>query len=321
MSVSVVMTCHNEERYIEQAIRSVVEQTLFNKVVEIIVVNDGSRDYSQSLLEQLAGKFEKLKVITSAGLGLPAARNLALRLIQGDFVAILDGDDYWVREKLEQQLPVFNRDERIGLVYSDFIDFSHDDASDARMITVRRFNPDSSGQFRDYFINDAPIVPSTVIVRREALNDVGLFDENLRIGEDTEFYLRVAEKWRFSHVPGGFTFKRRRAGQITQRLDVLLSTADLVTRRFCERHPELKPLAGRRMARYHTKASIDCVLRGEWRTAFHYTLCAISLAPFYGRAWASLLLLLAPASVIRPLYNGLKKPWHALRKMQYGDSE
>ena len=219
VSVSVVITCHNEERTIEQAVRSVEAQTTFDAVAEIIVVNDGSQDGSEVVLERLAGEIEKLRIIETPGLGQSAARNRALREAKGELIAILDGDDFWTPEKLACQLPAFARGGNIGLVYGDFVDFSRDDATDGRIITVRRFDPESPHQLRDYFVHDGPIMPSTAVIRRSVFDDVGLFDESLRIGEDTEFYLRLAEKWRFCHVPGAFTFKRRHAGQLSWRLD------------------------------------------------------------------------------------------------------
>lgn len=314
MSVSVVMTCHNEERTIEQAVRSVEAQTAFDVVRELIVVNDGSRDGSKLVLGRLADEIEKLRVIETPRLGQSAARNRALREARGELIAILDGDDFWTPEKLERQLPAFARSESIGLVYGDFVDFSRDDAADGRVITVRRFHPGSSNHLRDYFVHDGPIMPSTVVIRRSVFDDVGLFDESLRIGEDAEFHLRVAERWRFCHVPGAFTFKRRHPAQLSWRLADFLPSAAAVTQRLTSHHPELRPLAGRRMARVHAKVGADCALKGEWRRALRHDLTAAHLAPLYWRAWANLVLLVAPASVVRPLYEGLKRPWHALRQ-------
>jgi glycosyltransferase involved in cell wall biosynthesis len=313
LSVSVVMTCHDEERTIEQAVRSVEAQTTFDSVVEIFVVNDGSQDGSKAVLERLDDEIEKLTIIETPALGQAGARNRALGEAKGDFIALLDGDDFWTPEKLERQLPAFARSEQIGLVYGDIVDFSREDATDGRVVTVRRFNPESAHQFRDYFVHDGPIVPSALVVRRSVFDDVGLFDESLRIGEDTEFCLRVAEKWRFCHVPGAFTFKRRHPGQLSWRLDVLLPNAAVVTQHCASIHPELRSLAGRRMARLYAKVSADCAMKGEWRNALRHDLRAISLAPFYWRPWASLVLLVAPVSVVRPFYEGLKKPWHRLR--------
>jgi glycosyltransferase involved in cell wall biosynthesis len=314
VSVSVLITCHDEERTIEEAVRGVEAQTIFDSVEEIIVVDDGSRDGSQVVLERLNREIDKLKIIQTPGLGRPAARNRALGEARGEFIAILDGDDFWTPEKLEHQLPAFERSGKIGLVYSDFVDFSRDDGTDGRVITVRRFNPESAHQLRDYFVHNGPIMLSTVVIRRSVFDDVGLFDESFLIGQDTEFCLRVATSWRFCHVPGAFTFKRRHPGQITARLDAVLPNAARVTQQFASRHPELRPLAGRRMGRVHAKVSVDCAMKGEWRNALQHHLRAIRLAPLYWRAWANVVLLLAPASVVRPCYEAIKRPWHALRQ-------
>ena len=95
MSVSVLMTCHDEERTIEEAVRSVEAQTIFDSVEEIIVVDDGSRDGSRVVLERLDREIDKLKIIQTPGLGRPAARNRAVGEASGEFIAILDGDDFW----------------------------------------------------------------------------------------------------------------------------------------------------------------------------------------------------------------------------------
>ena len=105
MKVSVVITCHNEEGTIEQAVRSVEAQTASDAVAEIIVVNDGSHDGSKVVLERLAGEIEKLRIIEAPGLGLSGARNRALREAKGEVIAILDGDDFWTPGKLRASSP------------------------------------------------------------------------------------------------------------------------------------------------------------------------------------------------------------------------
>ena len=71
----------------------------------------------------------------------------------------------------------------------------------------------------------------------------------------------------------------------------------------------------RRMGRFHVKASADCALKGEWRRAAGYELTAMHLAPLHPRVWTNLVLLLA--SVVRPCYRALRRPWDALRQARY----
>ena len=108
MRVSVLLTCHNEAAFIEEAVRSVFNQTARDAIAEIIVVNDGSVDHSASILERLAREEPLLRVVTTRGLGLSAARNLAISQASGDVIAMLDGDDVWEPAKLERSLPGFD---------------------------------------------------------------------------------------------------------------------------------------------------------------------------------------------------------------------
>ena len=123
MYISVVITCHNEEAYIEQCVNSVVNQSDYQNIKEIFVVNDGSIDNSPKILSRLKLNCNKLKVITTKGLGLPAARNIAIKSASSEFIAFLDADDFWTENKILNQFQVIKIDLSIGLVYGDFWDF------------------------------------------------------------------------------------------------------------------------------------------------------------------------------------------------------
>ena len=308
-TVTVLVTCHNEERYIAQAIESAANQSAFNIVNEIIVVDDGSSDGSGEILAQLAKRIPRLRPFSKSASGLPAARNFGIAKATGDLIAFLDGDDFWDAQKLERQLPTFAANDRVALVYSDFMDFTKDDASDAQLVTVRSFRPDNERTLADYFVHDAPIVPSTAVIRKSAFADVGLFDPSYELGEDTELCLRLAERWRFAHVKGGLAYKRRHKEQLTNRLDALLPIAAAQTQIFIKRNPELAPLAGKRMARRYSRAGNDCVAKGERAKGARYLLTAMRLDPLYWRIYLYLALLIMPGRWLRKL---AKSSYHLL---------
>ena len=114
-------------------------------------------------------------------------------------------------------------------------------------MNVRRFSGDTRHTLAEYFVHDGPIVPSTTIIARAIFDDVGFFDEGIWPGEDTEIFLRIAERWQFQHVPGGLTFKRRHGCNLTRRLDALLPINLTITDRFVERNPGLRSLVGQRL--------------------------------------------------------------------------
>ena len=122
--ISVLITCHNEDKYIETCIRSVLDQTIFNLIEEIIVINDSSTDNSFKILKNLSNECSRLKIIQADFGSLSKARNLGIKLSKGKYIAILDGDDFWSKTKLENQLEkIKDIAEDYGLLYTNYIDF------------------------------------------------------------------------------------------------------------------------------------------------------------------------------------------------------
>ena len=114
--VSVVMPCFNAERYLEQAMRSVLDQTL--RVVELIVIDDGSTDRSPQIVSRLQADFGgRIVLATQANAGPYAARNHGLRLARCPFVAFLDSDDWWTPDCLERLHAALLADSKAALAY------------------------------------------------------------------------------------------------------------------------------------------------------------------------------------------------------------
>lgn len=99
--ISVIMPCFNAEHFVEEAVRSALEQSYGN--VELIVVDDGSTDHSREILARLSAKFgDCMKVLHQNNKGPYPARNLGLKYAQGEFIAFLDADDFWDKNCLEE---------------------------------------------------------------------------------------------------------------------------------------------------------------------------------------------------------------------------
>ncbi len=308
-SVSVIMTCHNESAFIEQAVLSAARQTASHAIMEIVVVNDGSSDDSQEVLEALRLDVPLLRIIKTDGVGLPAARNLAIAATSGSIIAILDGDDYWAADKIERQLPALG-DPRVGIVYSDWHDVDVRQGSIAKLVTARRYEASSEDTLSRYFVYDAPIMPSTALIRRAVFDDVGLFDPEVRWGEDTEMFLRVAERWRFQHVPGGLLYKRAHGGNITSNLERLLPVHKMLTDRFIGRNPELARFRRRRLGRRYAVVGNNCASRGELGKAYGYFASALRNDPLQMRTWAYVALAAIPGGVSGRLRNRIKELIH-----------
>jgi len=318
MSVSVIVTCHNEEAYIEQCFNSVMQQSVYRDIKEIFIVDDGSTDSSPQILAKLKLSCDKLKIITTKGLGLPAARNIAIKSATSNFIAFLDADDYWTESKLQNQLPAFENDSLIGLVYGDIWDFEKPDASDATKVSVRSLNRFHTNQLVEYFIKDAPIIPSTTICRKEVFDSVGLFNEQIKTGEDTEMYLRIAENWKLYHVSGADCYKRKREGQITHRLEKLLNDQNRISEIAISRNPHLKKFAKKRESFRYVKVGIDCLIRhNERKKTLIYSIKSLKLNFFNFRAWALIVMTLMPYELTIKMYNFTRRKFYQLRKKIY----
>ncbi len=136
--VSVIMPMCNSEKYVGKAIESVMGQTYSNW--ELLVVDDGSTDHSCDVVKAYALKDNRIRLLINDNpVGMPyAPRNYGIQRAKGDFIAFLDSDDMWLREKLSQQIPLFFHDNITAVVYSDYEKISESGKRSARIITAPR---------------------------------------------------------------------------------------------------------------------------------------------------------------------------------------
>jgi glycosyltransferase involved in cell wall biosynthesis len=316
MSVSVIVTCHNEAEYIKQCINSIIRQSDYNSIDEIIVINDASIDDSLKILDKLKQSNDKLNIITTNGIGVSASRNLGIKKSKSDFIAFLDGDDFWESSKLENHLKAFNNNPLIGLTYGDFWDFSKHDKSDLKHITVKSLN--DVNQLFEYFVYDAPIVPSTTVCRKEVFETVGLFNEKFKSSEDTEMYLRIVEKWKFFYVAGTYSYKRKSLGQITHRQDKLLKNQELIGQMAVKRSPQLKNFLKKRNSYRNLKVGIDLLVNhNEKKATLVHAFKAFKLDIFNYRALVLMIMILVPHKLRIYIYNLLKSIFYKIRNRRY----
>ena len=191
--VSVIIPNHNYAKYLPQAIESVLNQTYEN--IEIIVVNNGSTDNSMSVLSEYVGK---INVIDQPNLGQSGARNSGLNTSSGEFIAFLDADDYWEKEKLEKQCNLLNADTQ--LVYSGISRFS-DTNPETRTTLLPKFRGACSSFFAQ--LPGESIVlsgESTAIFSRELYLRVGEFDKSLNSAAGWDFFRRCSKFTKFDFV-------------------------------------------------------------------------------------------------------------------------
>lgn len=184
--VSVVITAYGVAQYIEEAVESVLAQTLSD--YEIIVVNDGSPDTNE--LELALDKYrDRIVYLKQENKGVSAARNTGIRAARGSLIALLDGDDAFEPEYLSNQVRFFEDDPTVDVVYSDAWLFGDSLKDGQRFMDYCPSEGEVS--FESLMNEKCTVMLSTSTVRRETLYDVGMFDEALRYTEDFDLWLRI----------------------------------------------------------------------------------------------------------------------------------
>ena len=192
--ISVIIPSFNCEHYIAGTINCVLNQSF--KDVELIVVDDGSSDRTREIVSSFG---PPVRLIAKVNAGRCAARNRGIREAGGEFICLLDHDDYWFPDKLALQLEQFKRHPEAGVVYSSFIVWSGDShdpfpapASYDLTSYPAGIDPDFSGWIYHQFLIDCDMLTSSALLRAEVFQRCGVYDESLPYSEDWELWLRIA---------------------------------------------------------------------------------------------------------------------------------
>ncbi len=276
VNVSVVIPTYNCAPRLLRALQSVAAQT--RSPAEIIIVDDGSTD---DTAERVAGwkatAAATVRYVRQSNAGPAAARNHGMRLAGGDAIAFLDADDEWRAAKLEKQMPLLNGD--VGLVYcaNSFVDSNGDALTNyERRIALHR------GDVLLPLFHELFLLTSAVIISKDAYRVVGEFDERLAVGEDYEFFLRLARKFQVDYTPDDLLVRCVRPDSLS-RLDYAKDARNDITtlEKFVRDNPDFaqrhRAEIAHRLARYRYEFGYRLLtenrrgeairqLRASWRT-------------------------------------------------------
>ena len=183
--VSVIIPAYNTAGYVAGAVASALAQTYTSH--EIIVVNDGSPD-SEAMDRALAPYRDRITYVTQANSGVSSARNYAIAIARGRYIAFLDSDDVWEPDYLASQVAVLDGDPSVAMVYPDALivgDHPHAGRTFTEVCPSR-----GEPTFRGVLTQECHVFVGS-LVRREALVSAGLFDPQLRTAEDFDLWLRL----------------------------------------------------------------------------------------------------------------------------------
>jgi len=214
--VDVIIPAYNAARFIEVTLRSVLRQSHLPR--KIIVVDDGSTDNTEQLVRSLDSALIELISVPHGGLSY--ARNIGIKASVADYVAFLDADDVWLPEKLARQVACLQK-HKAKACYS--MASSIDEQGRAVANVWEMWGQPHVGEgFFEAMLNCQTFVmgsSSSVMVARQCLLDVGLFDESLAYCEDADMWLRLAQRTAFVYVDAYDVQIRENAHSMTRGAD------------------------------------------------------------------------------------------------------
>ncbi|MGB3638476.1 MAG: glycosyltransferase [Rivularia sp. (in: cyanobacteria)] len=190
--VSVIIPAYNAMTYLPQTVESVLKQTFTD--FEVIIVNDGSSDE----IEQWVGTItdNRVRLISQKNQGTAAARNTGIADAKGEYIAFLDSDDLWEASNLEKQVHCLDNNPDVGLVYVwvKSIDAKGNDLGQI-------YGNDAEGYVWEQLLQKNVIWSgSAAMVRRVCFEKSGVFDQNIKLTEDWEMWIRIARNYSFAVI-------------------------------------------------------------------------------------------------------------------------
>lgn len=313
--VSVIIPAYNAVATIDETLRSVRSQT--HGSLEIIVVDDGSRDETAAIVRSHAAADPRVQLIETKNGGVAAARNRGWQSARSDLIAFVDADDLWAPTKIERQLAALDAaGPDCGLVYC-----WHAKIDANSHVTDNRERPMREGWvlehlFRGNFVGNG----SAALVRRQALIDASGFESGLwRAGaqgcEDILFYARVAERHSFAVVPDYLVGYRYLPDNMSSDMCRMLRSWQMVVEEMGDRHADKAAILAEGLTNYADWLGRRAVYLGDMRQL--KGLVAM-LMRRYPRLAAHILLRSVPQAAAQLARGGARRMRQRLRSLRHG---
>lgn len=192
--ISVVIPVYNGEKTILRTLESVKKQTALLSILEVVIVDDGSKDKTVEFIKKFKEDNSQLniQIISQKNSGVSSARNLGIQSSNGEWIALLDSDDEWIATKLEKQLNLIQKNPQIDFLGGNLY-------SKNLKILGKKTPRLYKANVRDLCVKMFPQT-STAIFKKKIFDDIGGYDETQKYAEDGKFFLNICHKYNYYHL-------------------------------------------------------------------------------------------------------------------------
>ncbi|MEM1168433.1 MAG: glycosyltransferase [Cyanobacteria bacterium P01_H01_bin.35] len=270
--ISVIIPVFNGQNTIQKTIESVLNQTW--KDYELIIINDGSTDSTEEVISNISDP--RIKIFNYPNAGPSASRNRGTAIASGKYISFIDSDDLWTPDKLEKQLQKLEENSQAKIAYSwtDYIDEFDNFLYPGCHITA------NGNVYEKLLLTNFIENGSNPLIYRQALIEIGGFDESLFAAEDLDVWFKLAIKYEFVAVPSPQILYRVSTNSLSTNLTRVEKQCLEVIDRAFGRAPEslqnLKPKSISNLYLYLTIKSLEGrVTRAKGKAAIRYYINAV----------------------------------------------
>ena len=223
--VSVIILTYNRHLLLRKAILSVLNQTFQD--FEIIVIDDASKEETRFIMDEFTD--ERIRYFRhNVNKGEGCARNTGLKYVKGKYIAFLDDDDEWLPEKLDLQVTLLKGSpEDVGVVYTGCMRVN---TVSGEVLGV--YIPQKRGDIFRELLTTNFVIPSSVLMKKECLEKVGMFDESIDYGLDYDMWIRISREFKFECIKKPLIKYSINQGRLSTKLDIQIRGREKILEKY-----------------------------------------------------------------------------------------
>ena len=318
--VSIVMSVYNAERYLEEAIDSILNQSFSD--FEFVIINDGSTDRTSEILRDYTDP--RVVIIDQANRGVTQSLNKAMEMARGQYIARMDADDISLPQRFQMQVEFLENNLTVGLVGTSVIYIDEDGKT-----IMEGHLPTENTRIKEALLSQNPFCHGSVMFRRECIRKVGGYREGFKRAQDYDLWLRIAEYYEVANLIVPLYNLRITAGSISFSHKLEQDRYAALARQCVERRKRGEKDSLIIQETRVTHGRIRSWAEGRWTLAWHYYVLgraflsqrrmqkarshfglAIKSFPFDLKSWVFYLATYVPNSWL----DKLRSIWHRVRR-------